>query len=66
MLRGIVKRQSTFEMVSGHGEVLTFDVDRTIPPRIGFECFIDHGPDPVSGWSVFLDHLIDKGLCTRA
>lgn len=46
--------------------VLTFDVGETISPRIGLECFLEKQPLNEPRWQLFLDYLVERGLCTPA
>ncbi|HEY9608787.1 MAG TPA: methyltransferase domain-containing protein [Allocoleopsis sp.] len=46
--------------------VLTFDVGETIHPRIGLECFLEKQPRFEPRWQLFLDYLVERGLCTAA
>jgi ubiquinone/menaquinone biosynthesis C-methylase UbiE len=46
--------------------ILTFDVGETISPRIGLECFLEKQPLNEPRWQLFLDYLVEKGLCTPA
>lgn len=44
--------------------VLTFDIGETIYPRIGLECFLEKQPHAEPRWQLFLDYLVERGLCT--
>ncbi|WP_375472237.1 hypothetical protein [uncultured Nostoc sp.] len=44
--------------------LLSFDVGDTVLPRIGLECFLDNQPDEEPRWQLFLDYLVEAGLCT--
>jgi ubiquinone/menaquinone biosynthesis C-methylase UbiE len=46
--------------------VLTFDIGETIHPRIGLECFLEKQPHTEPRWQLFLDYLVERGLCTPA
>jgi ubiquinone/menaquinone biosynthesis C-methylase UbiE len=46
--------------------VLTFDVGERVYPRIGLECFLEKQPQHEPRWQIFLDHLVETGLCTLA
>ena len=46
--------------------VLTFDVGETIHPRIGLECFLEKQPQHEPRWQLFLDYLVERGLCAPA
>lgn len=43
---------------------LSFDVGDTILPRIGLECFLQKQPTNEYRWQLFLNHLVENGLCT--
>jgi hypothetical protein len=45
---------------------LSFDIGDTISPRIGLECFWEKQPFDEPRWQLFLDHLVERGLCTPA
>ncbi|ARV57835.1 hypothetical protein BZZ01_03575 [Nostocales cyanobacterium HT-58-2] len=45
---------------------LTCDVGDTISPQIGLECFLQKQPKNELRWQLFLDYLVEKGLCTPA
>ncbi len=50
--------------------ILSFDVGDTVLPRIGLECFLNNQPyeEPHEEprWQLFLDYLVEAGLCTPA
>ena len=46
--------------------VLAFDVGEMIYPRIGLECYLKKQPRYEPRWDLFLDALVDWGLCTPA
>lgn len=50
--------------------LLSFDVSDTVLPRIGLECFLNNQPyeEPQDRprWQLFLDYLVEAGLCTPA
>jgi hypothetical protein len=46
--------------------VLAFDVGEKIYPRIGLECYLRKQPRYEPRWNVFLDNLVDLGLCLPA
>lgn len=46
--------------------VLSFDVGDTLLPRIGLECFLHKPPKHEPRWQLFLDYLVERGLCTPA
>jgi ubiquinone/menaquinone biosynthesis C-methylase UbiE len=46
--------------------VLTFDVGETIHPRVGLECFWEKQPRHEPRWQLFLDYLVERGLCSPA
>lgn len=50
--------------------LLSFDVSDTVLPRIGLECFLNNQPfeEPHEEprWQIFLDYLVQGGLCTPA
>lgn len=43
---------------------LSCDVGETILPKIGLECFLRKQPQNEPRWQLFLDYLVEKGLCT--
>jgi hypothetical protein len=43
---------------------LSFDIGETIHPRVGLEFFIEKQPEYEPRWQLFLDHLVEMGLCT--
>lgn len=43
---------------------VSFDVGETIHPRIGLECHLDKQTQPDRRWQLFLDYLVERGLCT--
>lgn len=45
---------------------LSFDIGDTIFSRIGLECFWEKQPFDEPRWQLFLDHLVERGLCTPA
>jgi hypothetical protein len=45
---------------------LSYDIGEIILPRIGLECFLDKQPSDEPRWQLFLDYLVDKGLCTAS
>jgi hypothetical protein len=56
---------STFSEFVG-SLALSFDIGDTIYPRIGLECFWEKQPFDEPRWQLFLDHLVERGLCTPA
>ena len=46
--------------------LLSFDVGDTVLPRIGLECFLNNPPYKEPRWQLFLDYLVEAGLCTPA
>lgn len=46
--------------------LLSFDVGDTVLPRIGLECFLNNQPYEEPRWQLFLDYLVEAGLCTPA
>lgn len=46
--------------------VLAFDVGETIYPRIGLECYLTKQPKYEPRWHLFLEDLVELGLCTPA
>lgn len=46
--------------------LLSFDVGDTVLPRIGLECFLNNQPHDEPRWQLFLDYLVEGGLCTPA
>lgn len=44
--------------------VLALDIGETIYPRIGLECYLRKQPKFEPRWHLFLDNLVDLGLCT--
>ena len=45
---------------------LAYDVGETVMPRIGLECFLLEQPKNETRWQLFLDYLVETGLCTPA
>lgn len=45
---------------------LACDVGETVLPRIGLECFLLEQPKHEPRWQLFLDYLVETGLCTPA
>ena len=43
---------------------LAIDIDRTVHPRIGLECFVTKQFHDQSRWQQFIDHLVQTGLCS--
>ncbi|MEH2072558.1 MAG: hypothetical protein V7K47_31155 [Nostoc sp.] len=46
------------------GVCLSFDIGDKILPRIGLECSLVKQPKYEPRWKLFLDYLVEKGLCT--
>jgi hypothetical protein len=46
--------------------VLSFDIGDVIYPRVGLEFFLKKQPEHEPRWELFLDRLIEMGLCTPA
>jgi hypothetical protein len=46
--------------------LLSFDVGDTVLPRIGLECFLNNQPYDEPRWQLFLNYLVEAGLCTPA
>ena len=44
--------------------ILALDVGEKVYPRIGLECFLNKQPSEEGHWQLFLDYLVEKGLCT--
>lgn len=54
-------------ILSGFSDIiaLNFDVGNVIYPKIGIECqLIKKDPQIEPRWQLFLDYLVEKGLCT--
>lgn len=45
---------------------LAFDLEDTVHPRIGLECFVTKQFHDQSRWQQFIDHLVETGLCSQA
>lgn len=45
---------------------LSFDVGDTVHPRIGLEYFWEKQPPDEPRWQLFLDRVVERGLCTPA
>lgn len=45
---------------------LSFDIGDVIYPRVGLEFFLKKQPEHEPRWELFLDRLIEMGLCTPA
>lgn len=45
---------------------LSFDIGDVIYPRVGLEFFLKQQPENEPRWELFLDRLIEMGLCTLA
>ncbi|MBW4593456.1 MAG: hypothetical protein KME46_11175 [Brasilonema angustatum HA4187-MV1] len=43
---------------------LAIDIDQTVHPRIGLECFVTKQFHDQSRWQQFIDHLVHADLCT--
>ncbi|MFC1975630.1 hypothetical protein ACFLXQ_04470 [Chloroflexota bacterium] len=43
--------------------VLDIDVGQTLLPKIGLECYLKNQPSSQDRWHVFLDYLVEQGLC---
>lgn len=46
--------------------ILSFDVGDTLQSRIGLECFLQKNPKDEPRWQLFLNYLVERGLCTPA
>lgn len=46
--------------------LLSFDVGDTVLPRVGLECFLNNQTYDEPRWQLFLDYLVEGGLCTSA
>ncbi|MBW4553464.1 MAG: hypothetical protein KME35_20470 [Aphanocapsa sp. GSE-SYN-MK-11-07L] len=46
--------------------LLSVDVGDTVLPRIGLECFLDNQLYEEPRWELFLDYLVEEGLCAPA
>lgn len=46
--------------------ILSFDIGDTVLPRIGLECFLQKNPKDEPRWQLFLNYLVEMGLCTPA
>ena len=49
-----------------HTFALAVDIDQTIYPRIGLECFATDQFHDQARWRQFIDHLVQTGLCAPA
>lgn len=45
---------------------LCIDIDETIGPKIGVECYCRNYPHEETKWPRFLDYLVERGCCTPA
>jgi hypothetical protein len=45
---------------------LSFDIGDTIYPRVGLEFFLNKQPEHEPRWELFLERLVEMGLCTPA
>lgn len=45
--------------------VLCIDVSEKVYPQLGLECFFNNPDDLNTPWSPVLEHLVERGLCTR-
>lgn len=44
--------------------MLSFSIENSIFPQIGFECYFDKQPKKSSKWQSFIDYLVKHQLCT--
>ncbi|MUG95828.1 hypothetical protein F7734_27105 [Scytonema sp. UIC 10036] len=44
--------------------ILNLDVGEIIYPKVGWECYLEKQPQQEPRWQLFLNHLVDMGLCT--
>jgi hypothetical protein len=60
--------KSLVSIVSGLTDciILSFDIDDTLQPRIGLECFLHKNPKDEPRWQLFSNYLVEAGLCTPA
>ena len=54
----------TLESFVDEIRLLHFEVSDTILPQIGFECYLKGSPQSNPRWQLFLDYLVETGLCT--
>ncbi|MEL7357902.1 MAG: hypothetical protein AAFN40_15190 [Cyanobacteria bacterium J06560_6] len=45
---------------------IAIDIDPTVHPRLGLECFATNQFHDQTRWKCFIDHLVQTGLCTPA